>query len=357
MDPQTILREVPFIASLVRVRQIGNSQQVAISTVLVKYIWAAPWSLVKVLFLLTRYLAFVEVGFMVAYMFEGRVGLSPVICEVYFGIGGLTIVASIALAEAIFFVRVYAISNRSRAMFLYLTFQWAAIHIAQFVLMGFITRNLESRALDDLTPMTDQDNDDFTAVLGRCFPGPRLRALTLATALFALPVLSGTTLVGIMMYLGFKKFRHVRATALTTIYFRDGLVYYVVLAGLSIVNIGLCLSIVAPTNIVLGEFQGVLYTILSCRLVLNLRQGPYPDSRSGAAKLSRRAQVAGIDQRVTRARTQEGPDSNGARTSKLSSFLPIQGLLGLEAEVYRYTQGVQVESKLLGVGLEYQNVK
>ncbi|TFK24189.1 hypothetical protein FA15DRAFT_756736 [Coprinopsis marcescibilis] len=185
-------------------------------------------------------------------------GLNITTCEVYFGIAGISVVVSIALAEAIFFVRVYAISNRSKLLLCYLVFQWTAVHVAQLVLMGYIIRSFEYPATSDLT-----------ARVG-CFAIPTPRAPWLGTAMFALPVLSGTTLVLIMVYLGLQKFRHICATNLITIYFRDGLLYYIVLASLAIVNTVLSVT-VTSSNFTIGEFQGILYTILSCRLILHLR--------------------------------------------------------------------------------------
>ncbi|TFK24196.1 hypothetical protein FA15DRAFT_432487 [Coprinopsis marcescibilis] len=270
MDFQFILSVIP-LASLVRQKQVANFLQAAISTVLVadyvetfpsevNYIWSAPWSLVKVLFLLARYSAFIEATFVIAYSFTERSDLSPVTCEIHLGIAGLAVVASIALAEAIFFVRVYALSGRSRPMFFYLIFQWTAVHVGQFVLMGYIIRSFEYPIIPDIT-----------AQIG-CFAFPIPRAIPLLTALFALPVFSGSTLVLIMAYLGLKKFRHVHATNLITIYFRDGLLYFIVLASLAIANIVLGLNITGPSNFVIGEFQGILYSILSCRLLIHMRQ-------------------------------------------------------------------------------------
>ncbi|TFK17659.1 hypothetical protein FA15DRAFT_314032 [Coprinopsis marcescibilis] len=242
----------------------------AISTVLVadyvetfpaevKYVWLSPWTFVKVLFLLARCSVFLEAVFVIGYSFTETADLTPLTCDVWLALTGMSVVSSIALAEAIFFIRIYALSGRSRLMWSYLILQWTTVHVAQFVLMGYIVRSFAFPIIPGVVERIG------------CFGIPLPRSIPMLTALFSLPVFSGMMLVLIMGYLGLRKFRLAHATNLITIYFRDGYLYFLVIASLAIVNVILGLKITGPSNLVIGESQGVLYSILSCRLLLHMR--------------------------------------------------------------------------------------
>ncbi|KAJ2920507.1 hypothetical protein H1R20_g16587, partial [Candolleomyces eurysporus] len=68
-------------------------------------------------------------------------------------------------------------------------------------------------------------------------------ASDIATAIFGLLMANETA----MMYLGLKKHRRIRSP-LITIFYRDGIVFFLALAGTSIVNIVLLLSLSPTAN-------------------------------------------------------------------------------------------------------------
>ncbi|RXW20548.1 hypothetical protein EST38_g5310 [Candolleomyces aberdarensis] len=72
-------------------------------------------------------------------------------------------------------------------------------------------------------------------------------ASDLATAIFGLLMANETVVLLAMMYLGLKKHRRIRSP-LITIFYRDGVVFFLALAGTSIVNIVLLLSLPPTAN-------------------------------------------------------------------------------------------------------------
>ncbi|TFK17658.1 hypothetical protein FA15DRAFT_760982 [Coprinopsis marcescibilis] len=289
MDPSTaeyLLANLP-LPIWVEQKVVANCLQAAISTALivdyietlpaeVTYVWAAPWTMIKVLFLLARYSPFVTASLVIAYSFTESADTLASTCDTLVGFAGMFVVVNIALSEAIFFARIYALSGRSRHMLFYLSFQWIAVHLTQFVMMGIVVKSLTYPIIPHVT-----------ARVG-CFGFPLPRLIPAIQALFSLSMFSGGVLLLIMGYLGFQRFRHARASNLMNIYFRDGILYFLALASLAIVNIVLGVYITGPSNFVIGECQGILYSMLSCRLLLHMR---HVGNKSTATQFSDRNQL------------------------------------------------------------------
>ncbi|TFK26977.1 hypothetical protein FA15DRAFT_754662 [Coprinopsis marcescibilis] len=227
----------------------------------IQYMWPAPWGAIKVLFFLARYTVFLNVSFVLRYCFAAD--LTPAACHMFIGMGCLFTLGTVALAEGILFARVYAISERSRTILLYLVLQFIAIHGTQFALMTTFLVDLKFQ------------ESPLPKLIG-CSPVSSPNAGRLLSAIFSLFVLSMTVLASIMCCIGYKRFRD-NGSTLVTIFFRDGIYYFFCLATIAVANVVVnSIASRSPTaqafNLMLGELQGVFHAILSVRLVLHMRK-------------------------------------------------------------------------------------
>ncbi|KAF6760480.1 hypothetical protein DFP72DRAFT_1042511 [Ephemerocybe angulata] len=100
----------------------------------VNHIWPARWSAVKVVFLLSRYLAFVDVPLAIHY--DTSLGLSSKTCRVLFTIETSFIFLGVALAEAIVFLRLWVLSGLNRKLFIALLPQYLMVHNVEAAIFG-----------------------------------------------------------------------------------------------------------------------------------------------------------------------------------------------------------------------------
>ncbi|KAF6758710.1 hypothetical protein DFP72DRAFT_888007 [Ephemerocybe angulata] len=222
--------------------------------------WGTKWSVAKALFFLSRYLAFLDVPF--AVYFHTTSGLTGKTCHVMFVSVTSSILVGIALAEAILFLRVWAISGRDRILSIYLIFHFTAVHLVQAVLFGLFIGSLEFGPSSSPLP----------GIIG-CFPlPPKSKTLnTLLSALFGLIVANELSILFITFVIGLRKFRDFR-NPLIRVFYVDGFSYFLVLSAISTTNV--VVDLVGPPEyrfLGLVVLQRVMHSILSTRMILHLR--------------------------------------------------------------------------------------
>ncbi|TFK26930.1 hypothetical protein FA15DRAFT_666878 [Coprinopsis marcescibilis] len=222
----------------------------------VNYVWPGSWNMIKILFVCARYSAFFHGAFILRYVFafEG----TQQACHIWLGLVGMSTLVSTTFAEAILFIRVYAMAGRNRGMRIYLVVHYVVVHLAQLILMSLAVKNLAFHQ----SPLPGKLS---------CVPNVSKITGVCLLAFFGIYVISEIIIVIIMCFVGFQKFRHNKSD-LFTILFRDGLIYFAALTGIAIGNIIVILGAPKPYTLLLVELQAVLHTILSTRMVLHIRE-------------------------------------------------------------------------------------
>ncbi|KAF5324663.1 hypothetical protein D9611_004169 [Ephemerocybe angulata] len=197
----------------------SDEQQVAL-------IWKSNWNLGKVLFLLSRYLVFVDVGVSIYY------NLSPVLtipqCQKSFAAGSSLTVVGVTIAEAILFLRVYALGGRGRAWGLGLGALYVAIHSAVFgALIKFITSIKYAPS-------------PIPSVIA-CLPVEAENKML--SVVFILILTSELVILFLTFWLCFTDHKESKSPLILT-FTRDGLFYFLLLSAVSTGNI-IC-NLVAP---------------------------------------------------------------------------------------------------------------
>lgn len=221
----------------------------------IDYIWSSKWSVIKIMFLITRYLPFSDVSIVLLYQLKPFI--TPQSCEWLFKISGWLIVVGIAIAETILAIRTWALWERHRNMTAFLV-----VLVASAVGSCFY---VESIFLDSAR---------FATYPHPATPGCILTernsiiAYNFATVIFVETVLILCTLYKV--YRHYDVIKNYRGIA--SILLRDGVSFYFYLLIISITN--LIVIVVAPLELsgILSPLQRVLHSALTTRVILNIRE-------------------------------------------------------------------------------------
>ncbi|KAJ7152341.1 hypothetical protein C8R46DRAFT_1121092 [Mycena filopes] len=214
-------------------------------------IWPSRWSLTKILYVLSRYPAFFDVPLVLYY-------LTPTVSLEHCAQLNTAIAAGnifgIAVAEAIFVLRTYALSGRRRKILYIFGGIYTACVVAVVAMMGTFLRNMRYSP-----PPADIPGCNLTG-------GPFL----LVGLSFILVLLNETALMSYTLYLGFKTYRHSHSPLIATMY-RDGIMYYVFLCAGSAANVAILIGAPKQLRELLNTPLRVLHSILSTRALLHVR--------------------------------------------------------------------------------------
>ncbi|KAJ2930412.1 hypothetical protein H1R20_g6695, partial [Candolleomyces eurysporus] len=219
----------------------------------VQLMWPTPLSVPKVLFFALRY--YILIHHILAVLYGLPTGRSPEQCRTAFVRIGISSILVVVASEAILFIRVYAFSGRNRKVLIYLILQFLAIHASAFVLLTKFLQTVK-----------------FVK-----FPIPNLVCMPASTnghmlgGVFALLLASVVIVMFIMIYIAFRKHRNFNS-ALLTIFYRDGIFYFICLSVLASANI--VVNLAAPDGglkFLLVQTEIDLHVILSTRMLLHLR--------------------------------------------------------------------------------------
>lgn len=262
----------------------------------VSLVWPSKWGAVKFLFFLTRYLAFVDVS-CILYM-----RLKPFItvheCTNAFKVAGWLMLVGIVTAEVILLIRTWAIWDRSRSVGIFLTVALSCCVIAVIY--------IEATYLNSVIFISDTFNGCFV-LQGNAIIGFDFVIIIIYESL----VLAFTLIRGIGHYR-----RYGGGQGCFAVLYRDGILFYGCLLGISIIN--LAVGIIASSYLANGlvALQRVGHSVLSARVLINLRQACEVDTSitSGASLSICRFENFALGQLET-----ERSDNDEESTTRISS--------------------------------------
>lgn len=223
-------------------------------------IWLSQWNLAKVLFLLVRYTPYIDVGLVAYYM--TRDGTSSATCSLVYKFNSWVYVVGVGLAEILLTLRTWACwGSRARWVTIGLPIAFFALTVILCVSVGRYLATLHFFTPPHTTPSLGcfYQGESFDLVI--CWA-----ALMVYDACLSL-------LMAIRGYPELKNWRrNMRSNSLSTVVYRDGLIYYVFLFGLSLINVVVILCLSYDYVNLLSTFERVMYSILTCRAVLGIRE-------------------------------------------------------------------------------------
>jgi len=248
----------------------------------IKLIWFSRWSYTKVLFLLVRYLTFADTYLLLHNQLFPNVSANS--CKLAYTAAVWLVTLKVSLAEVILALRTWAVWRQNKVVGVVL----AVLMVANMAVQCYFAYQsglfLGGWFLDPMYP-------GFRG----CYAGLlSVGRADLPDNYVALTILEGIVLV-LMLISAFRLYRAGAMGELSRITHRDGILFYVILLGITAANVGigytrsgiafnaskgsfLQFSLTGATTILLTPLEGVLYSVLTTRIVLNIRDW---DNQSG----------------------------------------------------------------------------
>jgi len=217
-----------------------------------RLVWPVPWNIGKVLYFLTRYPVFADT-FMVLY--HQFAILDPATCDALYKTIGFLLGVGTLIAESILAVRTWVIWHRDRRVAIGLC---AALILFWIPVFYFLQVALYSLVFT--TPPSPN--------LPGCF---LLKQKNILFAVFVLVMVFETLILALTLLKGLEHFRGTNSTLISVLY-RDGIMNYIYLCVLSIVNVVVLLTAPHGYSTLLTALQRALHSILSARILLHLRE-------------------------------------------------------------------------------------
>ncbi|TCD65030.1 hypothetical protein EIP91_003307 [Steccherinum ochraceum] len=217
-----------------------------------RFIWFSPFSLGKSLYFLTRYPVIIDMSLVLYHQFAV---LSPGRCDLLYKVIGYMLGVGTLISESILVMRTWVIWNRNRMVGLALVTGLVLCWVPVFY---FLAQSLNSLVFADP-------------------PAPGLTGCYLHSQkniLFAvfLTVTGFESIILILTLIRFAPGWKRKRTALIHTIYRDGIFNYVYLCILSVLNVVVLLTAPHGYSTLLSALQRVMHSILSSRVLLNLRQ-------------------------------------------------------------------------------------
>jgi len=231
----------------------------------VDLVWKSKWSIVKVLYLLTRYPAFSDTALSV-YESLGPVALEN--CWAINAAGTWSTLFGISVAEVILVLRTAALWGNNKKILWSLSLVLAALVIICMVFQSLFLNSQTAKP------------PPFPSISGCNLVGgnPIVIFNFIFLIMFEIAILVLTT------YRWFKRFKGSANPLVATLY-RDGIVFFVCLSLISLGNV-LILSLGPDEyHALITPFQRVMHSVLSCRILLNLREANRKSKANRLAEL------------------------------------------------------------------------
>ncbi|KZV88431.1 hypothetical protein EXIGLDRAFT_722673 [Exidia glandulosa HHB12029] len=219
-----------------------------------EFVWKAYWGAGKILFLLERYLVWPELAVV---LFSDTANISAGRCHIVFGYTVWWTCFTVAIACLILIMRTWALWGAHRPTLLALLVMLSFGIIPSLYVSDLYIASAHFISLATLSPTQT----------GCALPqsGRSQWIAYVLSACFDLVILSMTVA---------KVHRGARrgVTSVISVLYRDGIIYFTCIFALSLLNLFLIAT--APTQFIelLRIFHGVFHSILSCRVILHLRQ-------------------------------------------------------------------------------------
>ncbi|TCD65712.1 hypothetical protein EIP91_002288 [Steccherinum ochraceum] len=226
----------------------------------VKYIWPSRMSVMKILYFMTKYLAFFDTP--VAVYYHVTPGLTQHECKVSLSIVNWILVIAVVTAEAIMMIRTWVVWERSERVGVILGTTLLVGMLAGLLMEGLFTRSLTFVSF----PFPSQPS---------CFllSGDRLIVINPAIVIVMETAVFLLTLIKAIREYQFRRLvgSH-RTKDLIYVFYRDGLSSYVYLIVFSLLNFILIVALPAyGTDLAVG-IQRILHSCISARVLINLRE-------------------------------------------------------------------------------------
>lgn len=222
----------------------------------VSLIWDSPWTPLKVLYIFSRYWSSVALCILIYYHFSDDITVERCLVAERFMTWSLNI--SMCSAEIILTIRTWAVWERSRKVTIFLCLLFAAIWIPTFILMGFWEGTIHYSAVPrEIVP-------------SGCWPEMTSSLYFINYILLA--IFEGVLLIMISIKAYMALNTGLPDSILFQAVYLNGVLYYIYLFILSVINIMISMHVSREFANLLGVLQQVMHSLLAGRMLLELRE-------------------------------------------------------------------------------------
>ncbi|KAJ7677278.1 hypothetical protein B0H17DRAFT_1079818 [Mycena rosella] len=216
-----------------------------------RYVWKSRWSVIKFLYLWTRYSAFIDTIIAV----QERLDLhrNPSSCNHIMAFTTIFASTGIAVSEIILMIRTHALYERSKKLLVFFIVMWVSISAVNIWAVLQWTQSFKVQAAPS----------DISA----CYLGS---LSDIGLVCYASLVAAETVLVILTLWKAIQTSTHQR-TRLVTSFYRDGVLFYLAILSFSIANVVILFLAPPGLNLIADTPLRVMHSVLCCHLVTHVR--------------------------------------------------------------------------------------
>ncbi|CAL1700258.1 unnamed protein product [Somion occarium] len=233
----------------------------------VTLMWPSPWSIMKVLFFWTRYLPVLDISLVLFHQLNPTISIST--CQVTSKTASWFLLIGIIVSEMILVIRTWAIWGRSKAIGITLTVCavlacGSVLYVEKSFLDSLRFFTYPSRATAGCLITTQNSIVAVSFIVVIIFETSLFISPSRSSSYFNINQRNSTLLAN--------------NRGLTSVLYRDGILFYVYLFCTSMANFIVILAVPRDLANILVNIQRVLHSCLSARVVLNLREASQQES-------------------------------------------------------------------------------
>ncbi|KIK02602.1 hypothetical protein K443DRAFT_677455 [Laccaria amethystina LaAM-08-1] len=221
----------------------------------IEFVWSSPWGFMKVLYIVQRYLPFFDTIFL-CLIHQLAVNIDPYVCHIVETIRGWLMIFGFTLSEVILTLRAWAVWERDLRLGVFLLFLITLMTVAEIYVTRVFLRGLQ---------FSTKPYPEFVG----CFPTSGNRIVYLDWVL--LMIYEAVILV-LMTIPGIASYRRGGNIDMHHVIYREGIIMYIYLFALSIVNVVVVCALSAEYVAIIFSVERVLHTLLTSRVVLHIRE-------------------------------------------------------------------------------------
>ncbi|EDQ98732.1 uncharacterized protein LACBIDRAFT_296795 [Laccaria bicolor S238N-H82] len=237
----------------------------------IEFVWSSPWGFVNMLYIVQRYLPFCDAIFL-CLTHQLAVNIDPDSCRIVEMIRGWLMIFGFILSEVILTLRVWAVWKRDRHMGVFLISLITLTTVAEIYVMRIFLRDLQF------------STKPYPKFVG-CFLTSANHILYLDWVVF---MIYDAIILVLMIIPGMASYRRGGSVDLHHVIYRDGIIMYIYLFALSIVNVVVVRALYTEYFAVISSYvyvlplrakclikssvERVLHSLLTSRVVLHIRE-------------------------------------------------------------------------------------
>ncbi|KAJ7772290.1 hypothetical protein B0H16DRAFT_1512971 [Mycena metata] len=225
-----------------------------------RLVWTSPWSPVKYLYLWARYSPFIDTA--LAVHVRTQLFVDPATCHVVTSFVRILAVLGAIITELILTIRTYALYEKSFSLLVFLSVMWFAIGGVNIWALIEWTDSLRQVPL---SPANSCYLDSPTNVGIVCYVSLLIGETSMISE-FVLVFCIASEIISV--WLSGSTYRR---TQLMTTFYRDGIMFYLAIFVILVLDVGLQLPAREGLKFIADSPLRVMQSVLSCHLVLHLR--------------------------------------------------------------------------------------